>query len=322
MSLEWKLDPKEKVTIKVGDKEKIEFRLKEIMAEPGSKISLKKDFDPAFTGGYENKAGATGTVSANIERLCDLQERLYAQNEYALLIILQAMDAAGKDGAIRHVMSGVNPQGCHVSSFKAPSAEELSHDYLWRATKALPERGMIGIFNRSYYEEMLVVRVHPEILAKQRIPSAVADGDVWKQRFREVNHFEEHLFHNGIIPVKIFLNVSKEEQRKRFLARIDDPDKNWKFSMSDCQERAHWDEYQAAFEEVLNHTSTEVAPWFVIPADHKWFARLAVSEAVCRVLERLKLKYPTVTPERHAELLQIRETLANGKSHKSSSSAG
>ena len=313
VSLHWKVDPKEKIKIKIGKKEKIEFRFKDVMVTPGRRISLKKDFDPGFTGGYDNKEGATAAVCANVERMSVLQEKLYAQDEYALLIILQAMDAAGKDGAIRHVMSGVNPQGCHVSSFKAPSAEELSHDYLWRAAKALPERGMIGIFNRSYYEEMLVVRVHPEILAKQRIPSAVADGDVWKQRFREVNHFEEHLFRNGIIPVKLFLNVSKEEQRKRFLARIDDTDKNWKFSMSDCKERAHWDEYQAAFEEVLNHTSTEIAPWFVIPADHKWFARLAVSEVVCRTLERLNLKFPAVSAERHAELLQIRETLSNGK---------
>ena len=319
MSLRWKLDPKEKVTIKINERDEITFPLKEIVVTPGRSISLKKDFDPGFAGGYDNKASATYTVTANVERLSSLQEKLYAQNEYALLIILQAMDAAGKDGAIRHVMSGVNPQGCRVSSFKAPSAEELSHDYLWRASKALPERGMIGIFIRYYYEEMLVVRVHPEILASQRIPSAVANGNVWKQRFHAVNHFEEHLFRNGIIPVKIFLNVSKEEQRKRFLARIDDTDKNWKFSMSDCKERAHWDEYQAAFEEMLNHTSTKVAPWFVIPADHKWFARLAVSEVLCRTLERLKLKFPEVTPERHAELLQIRQTLANGKSHKSSS---
>ena len=317
VSLQWKLDPKEKITIDINKREKAEFRLKKIMVTPGRKISLKKDFDPAFTAGYDNRAGAADTVSANIARLSVLQEKLYAQNEYAVLIILQAMDAAGKDGAIRHVMSGVNPQGCRVSSFKAPSAEDLNHDYLWRAAKALPERGMIGIFNRSYYEEMLVVRVHPEILANQRIPSAVADGNVWKQRFREVNHFEEHLFRNGILPVKIFLNVSKEEQRKRFLARIDDADKNWKFSMCDVKERAHWDEYQAAFEEVLNYTSTEIAPWFVIPADHKWFTRLAISEVVCRKLEWLKLKFPAVTAERRAELLQIRETLTNGKARKS-----
>ena len=319
MSLLWKLDPQKKITIDVNGREKIRFRLKDVMATPGHRFRLKKDFDPGFTGGCDDKAGATEMVTANVERLSVLQEKLYAGNEFALLIILQAMDAAGKDGAIRHVMSGVNPQGCRVSSFKAPSAEELAHNYLWRASRALPERGMIGIFNRSYYEEMLVVRVHPEILANQRIPSAVADGNVWKQRFREVNHFEEHLFHNGIIPVKIFLNISKEEQRKRFLERIDDPDKNWKFSLSDCKERAHWDEYQAAFEKVLNHTSTEIAPWFVIPADHKWFARLAVSEAICTTLERLNLKYPEVTAERRAELQKIRETLANGKSRTSSS---
>jgi PPK2 family polyphosphate:nucleotide phosphotransferase len=321
VQLRWKLDPKRKITIPINERENVEFRLKDIMVTPGRKISLKKDFDPGFTGGHRDKAGALEKVSANIERLAGLQEKLYAQDTFALLIILQAMDAAGKDGAIRHVMSGVNPQGCHVTSFKAPSAEELNHDYLWRAVKALPERGMIGIFNRSYYEEMLVVRVHPELLAKQKLPAAVAGGNVWRQRFREVNNFEERLFHNGIIPVKIFLNVSKEEQRKRFLARIDEPDKNWKFSVADCKERERWDEYQNAFEDVLNRTSSEVAPWFVIPADHKWFARLAISEAVCTVLERLHLKFPAVGEERRAELLQIRESLRTRVSKKSDEGA-
>jgi PPK2 family polyphosphate:nucleotide phosphotransferase len=313
MELRWKLDPKRKIKIPIDKKQKVEFRLKDIMVTPGRKISLKKDFDPDFTGGYDDKEGGLERVSENVERLCELQEKLYAQDKYALLIILQAMDAAGKDGAIRHVMSGINPQGCHVTSFKAPSPEELDHDYLWRAAKELPKRGMIGIFNRSYYEEMLVVRVHPELLAKQKIPAAVTRNNIWKQRYREVNNFEEYLFHNGIITVKLFLNVSKEEQTKRFLARIDEADKNWKFSVGDWKERSYWDAYQDAFEDMLNHTSSKVAPWFVIPADHKWFARLAISEAVCDVLERLDLKFPRVSKEQRAELLQIKESLVNGK---------
>jgi PPK2 family polyphosphate:nucleotide phosphotransferase len=219
------------------------------------------------------------------------------------------MDAAGKDGAIRHVMSGVNPQGCHVTSFKAPSAEELDHDYLWRTTKALPPRGMIGIFNRSYYEEVLVVRVHPELLDKQKLPGESTNGDVWQQRFKQINNFEKYLTRNGVVIVKFFLNLSKEEQRKRFLARIDEPKKNWKFSVADYNERAHWDDYQTAFEDALNNTSTEWAPWFVIPADNKWFARLAVSEVLCTVLENLDPKFPKVSEKRRQELGEIRRTL-------------
>jgi len=318
MKLRWKLDPKRKIAIPIDGSNKVRFRLEDILVTPGKKISLKRDFDPGFRGGYRGKEAALERVASNAGRLASLQEKLYAQGDYSLLIILQAMDAAGKDGTIRHVMSGVNPQGCHVTSFKAPSASELKHDYLWRASQALPESGMIGIFNRSYYEELLVVRVHPEILAKQKLPDAVRNGNIWKQRFREINNFEEHLFCNGVIPVKIFLNVSKEEQRKRFLARIDEPAKNWKFSIGDCKEREHWDKYQKAFEDVLNRTSTKFAPWFVIPADHKWFARLAVSEAICTVLERLDLKFPTVSKERREELLRIRESLANGEARNAS----
>ncbi len=303
------LDPKRTIKIKVGDKGTIKFSLGDILVTPGRKISLKKDFDPDFTGGFKDKAGALEKVAANVERLAELQEKLYAQDVYSLLIVFQAMDAAGKDGAIRHVMSGVNPQGCQVTSFKAPSSEELDHDYLWRAMKALPAKGMIGIFNRSYYEEVLVVRVHPEFLEKQRLPKETVKEDLWQSRFKEINNFEKYLVNNGVMVLKFFLNISKEEQKRRFLSRIDEPEKNWKFSVADYNERGHWKEYQNAFEDMLNHTSTEVAPWFVIPADNKWFARLAVSEAVCSVLERLDLKFPKVSKTRRDELLGIKDTL-------------
>lgn len=303
------LDPDRKIKLTVGDSDVVEFRLKELLVPPKTKISLAKDYDPDFTAGYKNKAGALEHVAANIERLSNYQERLYAQDSFSLLIIFQAMDAAGKDGVIRHVMSGVNPQGCHVTSFKTPSSEELDHDYLWRASKALPSRGMIGIFNRSYYEEVLVVRVHPEYLAKQKLPPNGDADRIWKRRFREINRFERYLVDNGVIVLKFFLNVSKEEQKKRFLSRIDEADKNWKFSVADYQERAHWDEYQKAFEDMLNHTSTKRAPWFVIPADNKWFARLTVSETICTVLDRLDLKYPKIDDAQRAKLQEIRAQL-------------
>lgn len=306
--MKFNLDPDRKIKIAVGDSGKVEFKLKQLLVPPDEKISLKKDYDPNFTGGFDDKAGALEHVAKNVQRLSDYQERLYAQDTFALLVIFQAMDAAGKDGVIRHVMSGVNPQGCHVTSFKAPSSEELDHDYLRRASRALPARGMIGIFNRSYYEEVLVVRVHPEFLAKQKLPGG-EDEDLWKRRFREINHFERYLVDNGIVVLKFFLNVSKKEQKKRFLARIDEADKNWKFSPADYAERAHWDDYQAAFEEMLNETSTKRAPWFVIPADNKWFARLAVSETICTVLDRLDLKYPQVDDARRQELQAIRTRL-------------
>lgn len=309
--MKFNIDPDRKIKIKLGDGEKVEFRLGEIMVPPGEKISLKKDYDPDFTGGFDDKAGALEKVAANVERMAELQEKLYAQDTYGLLIIFQAMDAAGKDGAIRHVMSGVNPQGCSVTSFKTPSSEELDHDYLWRAAKALPARGMIGIFNRSYYEEVLVVRVHPEFLAKQKLPDDAMDDDIWRRRFKQINDFEKYLVRNGIIVVKFFLNISKKEQRKRFLSRINEPEKNWKFSVADYREREFWSDYQDAFEDMLNHTSTEYAPWFVIPADNKWFARLAISEAVCTVLERLDLKFPDVGPERLKELQEIKAALEN-----------
>ncbi|MBL9082701.1 MAG: polyphosphate kinase 2 family protein [Planctomycetales bacterium] len=302
-----KLDPDRKIKIKIGDEGKVEFRLKELLVPPGEKISLRKDYDPDFTGGFDDKEAAGEYVAENAKRLAEYQDRLYAQDTYSLLIIFQAMDAAGKDGTIRHVMSGVNPQGCHVTSFKSPSTEELDHDYLWRAAKALPARGMIGIFNRSYYEETLVVRVHPEFLAKQRLPKV--DDDIWKRRFKEINNFERYLTDNGTVVLKFFLHVSKKEQKKRFLSRIDEADKNWKFSPADYAERAHWDKYQDAFEDMLNHTSTDEAPWFVIPADNKWFARLAVSETICAVLDGLDLAYPTVSKEKKAELQKIRAEL-------------
>jgi PPK2 family polyphosphate:nucleotide phosphotransferase len=222
---------------------------------------------------------------------------------------LQAMDAAGKDGVIKHVMSGVNPQGTQVYSFKAPSAEELDHTYLWRNFKALPERGRIGIFNRSYYEEVLVVRVHPEILDRQQLPPELKGKDIWKRRFEEINHFEEYLVDNGTIVLKFFLNVSKEEQKKRFLERIDRPEKNWKFSSADAKERQRWDDYQAAYEDLLNHTSTKHAPWYVVPADHKWFSRLAVGAVILRTLKDLKLAYPNIDEAQRQELLKAKEML-------------
>ena len=304
-----KLNPDKKMEFKVGYKGKVEFKLKQLMVPPGRKISLKKDYDPDFTGGYKDKPGAVEQLAFNVERLAQLQERLYAQDTYALLLIFQARDAAGKDGAIKHVMSGVNPQGCHVTSFKAPSTEELDHDYLWRAAKALPARGMIGIFNRSYYEEAIVVRVHKELLQKQRLPGKIGGDNFWKRRFKEMSNFENYLVNNGIVVLKFYLNVSKEEQRKRFLSRIDEPEKNWKFSFDDARERGFWDDYQEAYEEMLSHTSKPWAPWFVIPADHKWFARLAVSQTVCTALEALDLKFPKVDEQRRRDLLEIRKEL-------------
>ena len=305
------LDYDKKHKLKIGDDGVVKFRLRQLAVEPGRKVNLQKDFDPDFSGGFKDKSGALEHVAQNVERLSELQEKLYAQDTYALLIVLQAMDAAGKDGAIRHVMSGVNPQGCRVTSFKAPSAEELDHDYLWRAAKAVPARGMIGIFNRSYYEEVLVVRVHPEFLNAQKLPSDTTGKDIWKRRYREINNFEEYLTSNGIGVLKFFLNISRSEQRKRFLARIDEPDKNWKFSIADAKERTHWDEYQHAFEDMLENTSTGHAPWFVIPSDNKWFARLAISQTICSYLERLDLAFPEVSKERLAELQAIRTQLVD-----------
>jgi PPK2 family polyphosphate:nucleotide phosphotransferase len=283
-----------------------------LIAKPGSKIKLK-DYEPKYTGKYKHKQEATQKLEEDILKLEKYQDVLYAQNTYALLIIFQAMDAAGKDGTIKHVMSGVNPQGCQVFSFKSPSTEELDHDYLWRCFKCLPERGRIGIFNRSYYEEVLAVRMHPEFLAKQQLPPEAEGKDIWKRRFEEINNFEKYLVDNGIVILKFFLNVSKQEQKKRFLERIEMPEKNWKFSANDVKERERWDDYMAAFEDVFNHTSTPWAPWHIIPADNKWFMRLAVAELICAKLKELELNYPTVTEEQQQELLKAKKLLENEK---------
>jgi PPK2 family polyphosphate:nucleotide phosphotransferase len=280
-----------------------------LLVPPDKKISLKKDYDPGFTGDLVKKKDADQLLADGIRQLAECQDKLYAQNTHSVLIIFQAMDAAGKDGVIKHVMSGVNPQGTQVYSFKAPSDEELDHDYLWRNFKALPERGRIGIFNRSYYEEVLVVRVHPEILERQRLPPEAKGKGIWKRRFAEINSFEQYLTQNGIVVLKFYLNVSKAEQKKRFLERIDLPEKNWKFSTFDVKERERWDDYQAAYEDMLNHTSTAHAPWYVVPADHKWFTRLAVGAVILKTMRDLKLAYPTVSEEHKQELLKAKEML-------------
>lgn len=283
--------------------------LNKLIAQPGKTISLKH-FDPAYTAGFQ-KSEVEGLLQVGIEKLAEYQDILYAQNNYALLIIFQAMDAAGKDGTIKHVMSGINPQGCQVFSFKAPSSEELDHDYLWRSFKALPERGRIGIFNRSYYEEVLVVRVHPELLDKQQLPPEAKGKKIWKRRFEEINNFEKYLVDNGIIVLKFYLNVSKNEQKKRFLKRIDRPEKNWKFSSSDAKERGFWDDYMKAYEDMFTNTSTEWAPWYIIPADHKWFTRLAVAYFIYEKMRSLNLRYPQVSEEHRQELLRAKEILEN-----------
>ena len=281
-----------------------------LIVKPNSKIKLT-DYDAKYTGRYKDKQEAVQKLEDDILKLEQYQDVLYAQNTYALLIILQAMDAAGKDGTIKHVMSGINPQGCQVFSFKSPSAEELDHDYLWRCFKCLPERGRIGIFNRSYYEEVLVVRVHPEFLAKEQLPPEAKAKDIWKRRFEDINNFEKYLVDNGIIVLKFFLNVSKEQQKKRFLERIKMPEKNWKFSVNDAKERELWYDYMTAYEDTFNHTSTPWAPWHIIPADHKWFMRLAVADIICAKLKELNLKYPTVTEEQKQQLMKIKELLEN-----------
>jgi len=303
-----KLDPNSSITIDMPGSPDLHTKLGCFLVPPGQKASLA-DYDPAYTGGYKNRTAARRKLMENLNAMVEQQEKLYAQDSYALLIIFQAMDAAGKDSAIEHVMSGVNPQGCEVHCFKAPSDEELDHDYLWRTSKVLPERGRIGIFNRSYYEEVLVVRVHPELLERQRLPAAARGDQIWTRRFEEINGFEKYLVANGIVVLKFFLNVSREEQRRRFLARIDRPEKNWKFAIADAKERAFWREYMQAYEQMLNHTSTSWAPWLVIPADNKWFTRLMVSEAIVRSLKGLDLAFPVVSRARRKELLAIRELL-------------
>jgi PPK2 family polyphosphate:nucleotide phosphotransferase len=267
------------------------------------------DFDPADTCGLDiEKADAKAALADGVARLAALQEKLYAQDRWAVLAVFQAMDAAGKDGAIKHVMSGVNPQGVQVHAFKAPSDEELDHDFLWRIAKALPERGRIGIFNRSHYEEVLVVRVHPEFLARQRLPAA-ATKDIWDNRFKSIREFERHLARNGVLILKFFLHVSKEEQRQRFLARLEEPAKRWKFAMGDVAERKLWDKYQHAYEEAIRETSRPGAPWYVVPADKKWFARLVIAEAIVEAMEGMSLEFPKVEGASLKELERVRGAL-------------
>jgi PPK2 family polyphosphate:nucleotide phosphotransferase len=281
----------------------------ELIAKPGKKISLRKDFDPGWLPKKLEKDRAEELLQQGVDKLADLQGKLYAQDQYALLCVFQAMDAAGKDGTIKHVMSGINPQGCQVYSFKAPTSEELDHDYLWRCFKALPERGRIGIFNRSYYEEVLIARVHPEVLDRQRIPARFKDKQIIERRYEEINAFEKYLHYQGIIVLKFFLNVSKGEQKKRFLERIEEPAKNWKFSASDAKERGHWDDYQKAYEDCIRATSTKHAPWFVVPADNKWFMRLSVAAVIYETLESLNLQYPKVTSAQRKQLQEAKAIL-------------
>jgi PPK2 family polyphosphate:nucleotide phosphotransferase len=287
----------------------LEKMVNDLRVPPGRQTDLRKDYDPCYTGHYLSKQDAQDQLGAGIQNLAEQQDKLYAQDTWALLVNLQAMDAAGKDSTIKHVMSGVNPQGVQVKSYKVPSAEELDHDYLWRNFSELPNRGNIGIFNRSYYEEVLVVRVHKEFLDRQQLPPQLKDTDIWERRFEEINNFEKYLTNNGIIVLKFFLNVSKETQRKRFLERIDLPDKNWKLSAADVLERRHWDAYMDAYGEMFNRTSTPWAPWYIIPADHKWFTRLAVVSVINHTLEGLKLAYPEVSPEQKEALKKAKEEL-------------
>ncbi len=270
-----------------------------------------KDIDPGDTGELdaEDKPRAKQALQDGVEALAELQDMLYAQDRWAVLLIFQAMDAAGKDGAIKHVMSGVNPQGCQVASFKAPTSEDLDHDYLWRCTKHLPERGRIGIFNRSYYEEVLVVRVHPELLEAQKLPPELITKKIWEERFRDVRSFERYLTGNGVVIRKFFLHVSRDEQRRRFVERIDTPAKNWKFSASDARERRHWADYMDAYEDLIRNTATKDAPWYVVPADNKWFTRVVVAAAVIDALASLDLSYPHVSEQKLAELAKVREEL-------------
>jgi len=278
----------------------------------GQRFRLKH-YDSQDTNGIKHKKYAKKTLQHSVQLLSEFQEKLYAQNRWALLIILQAMDAAGKDSAIKHVMSGVNPQGCDVTSFKAPSAKELGHDYLWRAHKAVPERGKIGIFNRSYYEDVLVVRVHRHLLDNQQLPKELMGKDIWEQRYEDIRNFEKYLTRNGVIVMKFFLHLSRGEQKKRFLERLEMPQKNWKFSMADIKERGFWKDYEKAFEEMIESTATKYAPWFVIPADNKWFSRLAVAGAIIDRLHALDLQFPEVDAEKKAELARVRKALLDGK---------
>ena len=286
---------------------------KPYLIKDGKHFKLK-DYDPADVCDKSlSKDEGITLLNKSIEHMSELQSKLYAQDRWALLLIFQAMDAAGKDGAISHVMSGVNPQGCQVYSFKQPSSEELDHDFLWRTTRCLPERGRIGIFNRSYYEEVLVVKVHPEILGKERMPKPLVTKDIWKQRYQDIHGFERYLSRNGVVVRKFFLNVSKKVQKERFLDRLEQSDKNWKYSSADVKEREHWDEYMKAYEELIQNTATEESPWYVVPSDHKWFTRLVVAAAIVETLEGLKLAYPEVDAEKRKELEAAKQLLLGNK---------
>jgi len=281
---------------------------------PKGKGFRLRDIDPGDTFGLKNelKAEAKTLLQRGVQTLAEMQEKLYAQDRWSLLLIFQAMDAAGKDGTIKHVMSGVNPQGCQVASFKAPSSEELDHDYLWRCMRYLPNRGHIGIFNRSYYEEVLVVRVHRNFLAAQKLPPQLVTKRIWEDRYEDINNFERYLARNGTVIRKFFLHVSKEEQKKRFLERLTEAEKHWKFSAADVRERAYWDDYMEAYEDMIRATATPHAPWFVVPADNKWFTRLVVAAAVFHAMEELDLQYPKVGKKERAALAEVRELLLRG----------
>ena len=285
----------------------------QLFAVPGKKHSVE-DFSSEYTGGMKKEDGKT-LLEDNIDALAKLQDRLYADGRYAVLVIFQAMDAAGKDGTIKHVMSGVNPQGCQVYNFKQPSTEELAHDYFWRTYKCMPERGRIGIFNRSYYEETLVAKVHPEIVLRQKLPTITSLNDInpnfWKHRYRQINDLERHLVDNGTLIIKFFLNISKEQQKRRLMRRIDDETRNWKFDMSDLRERGFWDDYMNAYSEMLTHTSTKYAPWHVIPADNKWYMRYAVGRIIVEHLSKLDIQYPKIDDEARQKLKEAKAALTN-----------
>ena len=290
------------------DRKKVAGFARDYRITKGSKFRFK-DFDPADTGKFKSEENAKELLAEGVKRMSDMQQKLYAQGSWSLLLIFQAMDAAGKDGTIRHVMSGINPQGCQVTSFKAPSPTDLSHDYFWRSNIALPERGRIGIFNRSYYEEVLVVRVHPELLKAEKIPDALVTKHIWDERFEDINAHERYLTRNGVVIRKFFLYLSKSEQKKRFLSRLDEPAKNWKFSPADLKERAYWDEYMEAYEKMIQRTATHEAPWYVVPANNKWFTHLVVAGAIVETLESLGLAFPEVTADQRKRLNEARKAL-------------
>ncbi|MBK7379446.1 MAG: polyphosphate kinase 2 family protein [Ignavibacteriales bacterium] len=289
------------------------MEIEKYLAHQHSKFKIS-EFKTDDTDKFNSKNEAAEILEENVKKMSELQDKLYAQDKYSLLLIFQAMDAAGKDGTIKHVMSGLNPQGTQVYSFKQPSAEEIDHGYLWRISKALPERGRIGIFNRSHYEEVLIVRVH-NLIASSKLPEKFIDKNIWQRRFEHITNFEKYLYENGTVILKFFLHISKEEQKKRFLERIDNPAKNWKFAMGDIEERKYWDEYQKCYEEAIAATSKDCSPWFIIPADKKWFARLLVSEIIVETLKKLKPEYPELTDEQNKEILNAKNILTGEKNN-------